>query len=82
VRVPYFPANAMMITRTDNLSIYWQEGTQRRHIEEVPKRDRIENYESANEDYVVEDYAAGCVIENIVLGDFTPPKEAEAPAGE
>jgi len=82
VRVPYFPANAMMITRTDNLSIYWQEGTQRRHIEEVPKRDRIENYESANEDYVVEDYAAGCVIENIELGDFSEPAAAttETPA--
>ncbi|MBY4887655.1 phage major capsid protein, P2 family [Pantoea sp. DY-15] len=82
VRVPYFPANAMMITRTDNLSIYWQEGTQRRHIEEVPKRDRIENYESANEDYVVEDYAAGCVIENIELGDFSEPAETktETPA--
>lgn len=82
VRVPYFPADAMFITRTDNLSIYWQEGTQRRHIEEVPKRDRIENYESANEDYVVEDYAAGCVIENIVMGDFSEPaaaKDAETP---
>lgn len=24
VRVPYFPKNAMLITRLDNLSIYWQ----------------------------------------------------------
>ncbi|MGK3111811.1 phage major capsid protein, P2 family [Candidatus Pantoea formicae] len=81
VRVPYFPANAILVTRLDNLSIYWQEGTQRRHIEEVPKRDRIENYESANEDYVVEDYAAGCLIENIQLGDFTATASTPA-AGE
>ena len=71
VRVPYFPASALLITRLDNLSIYWQEGTHRRLIDEVAKRDRIENYESINEDYVIEDYAAGCLVENIELGDFS-----------
>lgn len=76
VRVPYFPANGLLITRIDNLSIYWQEGTQRRHIDEVPKRDRIENYESSNEDYVIEDYAAGCLVENIETGDFSTPAAA------
>lgn len=80
VRVPYFPANALMITRLDNLSIYWQEGTHRRLIDEVPKRDRIENYESINEDYVVEDYAAGCLVENIELSDAPVEAKAEAPA--
>lgn len=65
VQVPSFPANALMITRLDNLSIYYQEGSRRRHIVDNPKRDRIENYESDNEDYVVEDYRAGCLIENI-----------------
>jgi P2 family phage major capsid protein len=77
VRVPSFPANAIMITRLDNLSIYWQDGTHRRHIDEVPKRDRIENYESINEDYVVEDYACGCLVENIEIGKFNTPKEPD-----
>jgi len=85
VRVPYFPANALMITRPDNLSIYWQEGTHRRLIDEVPKRDRIENYESINEDYVIEDYAAGCLVENIEVGEFAAPaattQEAAAESG-
>lgn len=67
VRVPYFPADALLITRMDNLSIYWQEDTHRRHMVENSKRDRIENYESVNEDYVVEDYACGCLVENIAL---------------
>lgn len=67
VRVPSFPANAMMITRLDNLSIYFQEGGRRRAIIDNPKRDQIENYESSNDDYVVEDYRAGCLIENIKL---------------
>lgn len=32
VRAPYFPDNALLITRLDNLSIYWQNETRRRHI--------------------------------------------------
>ncbi|MGO2369402.1 MAG: P2 family phage major capsid protein, partial [Serratia sp. (in: enterobacteria)] len=81
VRAPFFPANAMLITRLDNLSIYWQEDTRRRLIIDNPKRDRIENFESVNEAYVVEDYGCGCLIENIKLGKFAAP-EPEAPAGE
>ncbi|MCS4266609.1 phage major capsid protein, P2 family [Serratia sp. BIGb0163] len=67
VRVPYFPANALMITRLDNLSIYWQKGTRRRCILDNAKRDQIENYESVNQDYIVEDYEGCCVIENIEM---------------
>lgn len=66
VRVPYFPANAMMITMLNNLSIYYQDGKRRRNIIDNPKRDRVENYESSNDAYVVEDYGAGCLIENVV----------------
>ncbi|HJW26421.1 MAG TPA: phage major capsid protein, P2 family [Rhodocyclaceae bacterium] len=67
VRVPFVPAGTILITRMDNLSIYWQEGSRRRNIVDNSKRDRIENYESSNEAYVVEDYGCGCVIENITL---------------
>lgn len=67
ISVPYFPEKAMMITRLDNLSIYWQEGTRRRTVLDNAKRDRIENYESCNEGYVVEDLGAGCLVENITL---------------
>ncbi|HCC77047.1 MAG TPA: phage major capsid protein, P2 family [Shigella sp.] len=67
VRVPFFPANAMLITRLDNLSIYWQDGTRRRSVIDNPKRDRVENFESVNEAYVVEDYDGACLIENIEM---------------
>ncbi|MCG9138759.1 phage major capsid protein, P2 family, partial [Yersinia enterocolitica] len=79
VRAPYFPPNAFMITRLDNLSIYWLEDSHRRHIDENAKRDRIENYESIKQDYVVEDYACGCLVENI---EILPAKKdiASAPA--
>ncbi|EKN3564408.1 phage major capsid protein, P2 family [Yersinia enterocolitica] len=79
VSVPYFPPNALLITRLDNLSIYWLEDSHRRHIDENAKRDRIENYESIKQDYVVEDYACGCLVENI---EILPVKKdiASAPA--
>lgn len=67
VRVPFFPANAIMVTTLENLSIYIMDESHRRHIEENAKRDRVENYESMKIDYVIEDYAAGCLIENIEL---------------
>lgn len=66
VRAPYFPAGKMLITRLDNLSRYYQEGARRRTVVDNAKRDRIENYESSNDAYVVEDYGLGCLIENIV----------------
>lgn len=67
VSVPYFPANAAMVQRLDHLSIYWQEGGRRRAIVDNAKRDRIENYESSNDAYVVEDFGSGCLVENIEI---------------
>lgn len=66
--VPYFPANSILITRLDNLSIYEQAGKRRRTIVDNAKRDRIETYESSNDAYVVEDYDYACLIENIQFG--------------
>ncbi|KPL68039.1 capsid protein [Erythrobacter sp. SG61-1L] len=68
VRVPFFPANGILITRLDNLSIYWQEETRRRMLADEPKKDRVANYESVNEAYVVEDYELVVLVENIVIG--------------
>ncbi|MDB0511319.1 phage major capsid protein, P2 family [Ralstonia solanacearum] len=67
VRVPYFPANGLLVTRLDNLSIYYQEGGRRRTILDNAKRDRIENYESSNDAYVIEDLACAAMAENIEL---------------
>ncbi|MDV5392267.1 phage major capsid protein, P2 family [Shewanella xiamenensis] len=68
VRVPHFPANAVLVTRLDNLSLYWQEGARRRSVIDNPKRDQIENYESSNDAYVVEDYGCTAFAENIQMG--------------
>ena len=68
IRVSGFPANAIMVTKLSNLSIYWQEETRRRHLKDEPEFDRIANYESVNEAYVVEEYELAVLVENIVSG--------------
>ncbi|PKP96654.1 MAG: phage major capsid protein, P2 family [Alphaproteobacteria bacterium HGW-Alphaproteobacteria-13] len=79
VRVPFFPANALLITKLSNLSIYYQEGTRRRFLKDEPELDRIANYESVNEDYVVEDYDITAFVENIVIGKAPTPEDPEDP---
>lgn len=65
VRVPFFPDNAMLVTTLDNLSIYVQEQSRRRKMEDNAKRKRVENYESSNDDYIVEDFGLAAFAENI-----------------
>lgn len=72
IRVPKFPKNALLITTLANLSIYEQIGSERRKIEDNAKRDQIENYESVNQAYVVEDMGKVALIENIVMGKKPP----------
>jgi len=68
VVVPFFPEDALLITSLDNLSVYWQEETRRRQVKDEPALDQIENYESVNEAYVVEDYGRCALVENVVMG--------------
>lgn len=67
VQAPFFPEKKVLITTLDNLSLYWQIGGRRRHIEENAKRSRIDTYESSNDDYVIEDYGQAAMVENIEL---------------
>jgi P2 family phage major capsid protein len=67
VQVPFFPDDAIAVTRLDNLSIYFQNGARRRTVIDNAKRDRIENYESSNEAYVVEDHGCMALAENIEI---------------
>ncbi len=67
VTVPFFPANALLVTSFDNLSLYYQDGGRRRSIVDNAKRDRIENFESSNDAYVVEDLGRAAMAEKIEL---------------
>ncbi|PSD09493.1 hypothetical protein C7E14_22775, partial [Stenotrophomonas maltophilia] len=70
VVVPFMPADALMVTSLDNLSLYWQIDGRRRYIKEEPEKNRIANFESSNDCYVVEDYGRGAVVENIKVADL------------
>lgn len=63
--VPYFPRKAIMVTLLNNLSIYYQRSARRRMLINNPKRDQLENYESSNDAYVIEDFGAAMFAENI-----------------
>jgi hypothetical protein len=67
ISVPFFPANAILVTKLKNLSVYYQNGTQRRSVMDNPKRDRIETYQSSNDDFVLEDMGCVAFLENIEL---------------
>lgn len=67
VQVPYFPEKAVSITTLDNLSLYWQTGSRRRYVQENAARNRVDTFESSNDDYVVEDFGLMAMVENIEL---------------
>ncbi|MEO3713999.1 phage major capsid protein, P2 family [Roseateles flavus] len=67
VQVPFFPPKAILVTKLSNLSVYYQNGTQRRSVIDNPRRDRIETFQSSNDDFVMEDMGCCAFIENIEL---------------
>ena len=67
VQVPFFPPKAILVTKLSNLSVYYQNGTQRRSVIDNPRRDRIETFQSSNDDFVLEDMGCCAFIENIEL---------------
>jgi len=77
-QAPFMLENGIFITSFENLSLYWQEGSRRRYLKDKPERKRVENYESSNDAYVIEDYGFGCLIEDITRENAP----TEAPAGE
>ncbi len=56
--VPGFPETGVMVTDLKNLSIYYQSESVRRATKDEPKRDRVEDYNSANEAYMIENLQA------------------------
>lgn len=60
---PHFPSRGVVVTSWDNLSIYFQDSSWRRHIVENPKRDQVEDFNSRNEGYVIEQLGKFAAIE-------------------
>ncbi|SBS65489.1 phage major capsid protein, P2 family [Vibrio atlanticus] len=64
VKVPGFPSTGIMVTSYDNLSIYIQEGSIRRSTgKKNDEKDQIENFESMNMAYVIEELGKVAAIE-------------------
>lgn len=61
--VPFFPATGVVITSWDNLSLYYQDSSWRRHLIENPKRSRVEDYNGRAEGYVIEQLGKFAMIE-------------------
>ncbi|MCT4627970.1 phage major capsid protein, P2 family [Halodesulfovibrio sp.] len=59
-----YSGRGLTITNHKNLSIYYQDGKWRRHIKDKPEKDRVEDFNSRNEGYVVED------VEQLVAVEF------------
>ena len=62
-----FPENAFLVTSFDNLSIYFQETGKRRKVIDNASLDRVEEYQSSNDAYVIETYDKVAFVENIVI---------------
>lgn len=64
-----FPSRGLFITTYDNLSWYYQDTSVRRQVVDNPKRNRVEDYTSVNDGYVVEneELAAGFEFKNIKI---------------
>jgi P2 family phage major capsid protein len=77
VQVPYLPKGTVLITRLDNLSIYYQTGAMRRTFKDHVEADRYEDFVSSNDDFVVENYQQVALLKNIAIVD-APAKPAEA----
>ncbi len=62
--VPFFPAKGILVTSWNNLSIYFQDSSWRRHLLENPKRSRVEDYNGRNEGYVIEQLGKFAYLES------------------
>ncbi|PNH98432.1 phage major capsid protein, P2 family [Vibrio diazotrophicus] len=64
VKVPGFPPTGIMVTSYDNLSIYIQEDSVRRSVgKKNDEKDQIENFESMNMAYVIEELGKVAAVE-------------------
>lgn len=71
------PDDCVLITSLKNLSVYYQLGALRRTIKEEPEYNRVANYQSSNDDFVVEDYGKCAFIDGISFAEAPETQSAE-----
>lgn len=63
--VSNMPVDTLLITPLKNLSIYYQISGERRRVVDKPEKDQLESYQSKNIDFIVEDYGAAVLVDNL-----------------
>lgn len=61
--IPHFPPRGLFVTSLKNLSYYQQEGSMRRRIIDNPSKDRVDDFNSVNDGYVIENEEAAAALE-------------------
>lgn len=64
---PFFPDGTILITPLSNLAIYYQDSSVRRLQRDWPSKNEIQDFNSMNMGYVVQDENATSLVENITL---------------
>lgn len=64
---PFFPDGKLLVTPLKNLSIYVQDSSVRRLQKDKPEKNEVQDFNSANHGYVVEDEEMTSFIEGIQL---------------
>ena len=64
---PFFPQSALLITPLKNLSIYYQDTSVRRLQRDYAPKNQVEEFNSVNQGYVVEEELATSLIETITF---------------
>lgn len=64
---PFFPASSILVTTLSNLSIYYQDSSVRRLQKDKPEKNEVQDFNSVNLGYVVEDEELCALVENITF---------------
>jgi len=64
---PFFPQSSLLITPLSNLSIYYQDSSVRRLQKDKPEKNEVQEFNSVNQGYVVEDEEMTAFIEGITF---------------
>lgn len=67
IYLPYFPDDCILLTRLENLAFYFRKGTLRRGYSDKPENDLLTHFFSFSFDFVVENFDACCLLENIEI---------------
>ena len=66
---PFMPGKTLLITPLENLSIYYQESSVRHRQKDKMERKEVQDFNSVNQAYVVEDFLATSLFENITYAE-------------